>query len=204
MINMYASDGRIKPFDKNADGFVMGEGATALILEDYEHARNREAHIYAEYIGGGFRLEGWGVTTPMIGGSFYQEAIQEALNRSGLNSADIDLICAHGVGNAASDYYEAKAISDVFTTQKPYVTALKPFVGHNLGGSTLIELAVLLLSLENKIIPPILNTRDLTTKFKLNFVTEQKEGNVHFFMKTCCAFAGYNAAAIFRNMVNEN
>ena len=157
---------KLSHFDEKAQGFVMGEGSVALVLEEYEDAKKRGAHIYAEYLGGGFRLEGWGITSPMIGGQFYQDAIRDSIQNSKIKTKDIDLVCAHGVGTPSSDYYEAKAITDVFGKQKVPVTALKPFVGHNLGGSNLIELAILLLSLEKKIIPPILNTKNPNESFR--------------------------------------
>jgi 3-oxoacyl-[acyl-carrier-protein] synthase II len=197
-IKMYQEDGKIKPFDLNAQGFVLGEGSVALVLEDYDYAKNRDAQIYAEYLGGGFRLEGWGVTTPMIGGQFYQEAMRDALRYSRVSIDDIDLICAHGVGTPSSDYYEAKAITDVFGKSRVPVTALKPYVGHNLGGSTLIELALLLLSLENKTTPRIKNTENPNVDLGLNLITKEEKTNSKIFMKTCCAFAGFNAASIFR------
>jgi len=197
-INMYQQDGRIKPFDLNAQGFVMGEGAVALIIEDYEYAKERNAHVYTEYLGGGFRLEGWGVTTPMIGGQFYQEAIRDALRVSKINAGDVDLVCVHGVGTPSSDYYEAKAITDVFGKAKVLITALKPYIGHNLGGSNLIEVAILLLSLQKKTIPPILNTTKPNDKLGLDLLLKEKKASVDIFMKTSCAFAGYNAASIFR------
>lgn len=199
-IKMYQEDGKIRPFDKKAQGFVMGEGSVALVLEDYERAKERKAHIYAEYLGGGFRLEGWGITTPMIGGQFYQEAIRDAIHNSKVKIEDVDLICAHGVGTPSSDYYEAKAITDVFGEFKVPVTALKPFAGHNLGGSNLMELVILLLGLEKKMIPPILNTKNLNSNLGLSLIREEKKDNVKVFMKTCCAFAGYNAAGIFRKV----
>lgn len=197
-IKMYQEDGKIKPFDKKAQGFVMGEGSVALVLEEYGCAKERGAHIYAEYLGGGFRLEGWGITTPMIGGQFYQEAIKDAICHSKIKKEDVDLVCAHGAGTPSSDYYEARAISDVFGKLNVPVTALKPFVGHNLGGSNLMELAILLFSLGKNVIPPILNTK--STNSGLSLVIEERKDDVNIFMKTCCAFAGYNAAGIFRKV----
>lgn len=197
-INMYQEDGKIKPFDLAGKGFVMGEGATAFIVENYESAKERNARIYAEYLGGGFNLEGWGVTTPMIGGQFYQNVLKDAFLVSGLHSRDIGLVCAHGVGTLSSDYYEAKAITDVFGEGSVPITALKPYIGHNLGGSNLIELAILLLSLENQMIPPILNTKNPNDNLGLDLVLEQRREDVDIIMKTCCAFAGYNAASIFK------
>lgn len=200
MIDMYEPDGKIKPFSKDAKGFIMGEGAAALVLEDYEHAKKRSAHIYAEYLGGGFSLEGWGITTPMIGGAFYQDTIRSALNESGINKEDIGLICAHGTGIPASDYYEAKAIMDVFGNSKIPVTAFKPYLGHNLGGSTLVELALLFLSMRNDVIIPVLNTEKIDERINIELVKEKRKTKLNTVLKISCAFAGYNAAAIFRKV----
>lgn len=200
MINMYASDGKIKPFDKNANGFIMGEGATAFILEDYEHAEKRKAHIYAEYLGGGFKLEGWGITTPMIGGKFYHEVIEEALSKSDIDEREVDLICAHGVGIPANDYYESKAICDTFTDKQISVTALKPYVGHNLGGCTLLELAILCLMMEKAISIPVLNTKQLDPKITINLVKEQKDIHAKTVLKISSAFAGYDAAVVLQKV----
>ena len=199
-IDMYEPNGKIKPFSRDAKGFIMGEGATALVLEDCEHAKERGAHIYAEYLGGGFSLEGWGITTPMIGGNSYQNTIKSALNKSRINKEKIDLICAHGTGTPASDYYEAKAIMDVFGNSKVPVTAFKPYVGHNLGGSTLVELAILLLALENQVIPPVMNTMDTDPRVNIDLVRDERKVKLSTVLKLCCAFAGNNAATVFRGI----
>lgn len=200
LINMYEQDGKIKPFSKNAKGFVMGEGATALILENYDHAKKRKAHIYAQYLGGGFSLEGWGITTPMIGGNFFQDTIKQALKNSKINKEDIDLVCAHGTGTISSDYYEGKAITDIFGANQVPVTAFKPYVGHNLGGSTLVELAILLLALENKTVPPVLNTIVIDPKVKIDLIKKRENVDLKTVLKICCAFAGNNAALVFRRI----
>jgi 3-oxoacyl-[acyl-carrier-protein] synthase II len=197
-LNMYIPDGKTRPFSNGYEGFVMGEGATALVLEDYEHAKKRNAHIYAEYLGGSFKLEGWGVTSPMIGGFYYRDAIKQALINSKIRQEEIDLICAHGVGTKANDYYEVLGIKDIFKELNPPVTALKPYVGHNLGGSTLIELAILLLGMKNNFIPPILNTEE--TEYDIDLVRQERRQGLNIVLKTCSAFAGYNAASIFRRI----
>lgn len=200
MINMYAQDGRIKPFAKDSNGFVLGEGAAAIVLEDYECARRRDSHIYAEYLGGGFTLEGWGITTPMIGGRYYQEAMLQALRQAGIEAKDVDLICAHGAATPSSDYYEARAIADVFGEYAVEVSALKPYLGHNLGGSSLLELAVMLLVLEHQMALPVMNTTEQDTRFKLKLIPKEQKKRIMTILKLCCAFAGNNAAAIFRKI----
>ncbi|MBI4846978.1 MAG: hypothetical protein HY808_00165 [Nitrospirae bacterium] len=200
---LYAEDGRIKPFSKNADGIVLGDGAAALVLEDMEHALDRNAHIYAEYLGGGFSLEGWKVTVPMMGSLSYQNAINSSLKQAAIGTEDIDLIVPHGVALKVTDGYEAKAMTDIFgkNCQRPLVTALKPFVGHNLGGSAIIESIILLLSMEKNTILPTLNCNEFEEKYQFNLVNELTTSPLNTAMKLSCGFAGYNAAAIFKKVV---
>src|SRR4030043_2002420 len=166
---LYAEDGKMKPFSKDANGIVLGDGASALVLEELNHALNRKAHIYAEYLGGGFSLEGWKVTMPKIGSLSYQKAIKSSLVRANLKPQDIDLINPHGVAIKVTDGYEAKAITDVFgnNVKKPLITAFKPYVGHNLGGCGVLESIILLLSLEKKLIPPTLDCGEVEPKYNI-------------------------------------
>ncbi|MFA5337472.1 MAG: beta-ketoacyl synthase N-terminal-like domain-containing protein, partial [Candidatus Omnitrophota bacterium] len=201
-LKIYSHDGRIKPFSKNSNGIVFGDGGVGLVMEDLEQAKNRGAPIYAEYLGGGFDLEGWKITVPQIGSNSYQNAIQSAFAHSDVTKEKIDILCPHGVGSQPSDYYEAKAITDCFglNPKRPFVTAFKPYIGHNLGGSALLETAALLLSLKNNTIPPTLNCDDLDPKFNISLVKEKTEIKLNMAMKICCAFAGYNAASIFKKL----
>ena len=187
-------------FNKARNGFLLGEGAVALILEDFDTAIQRNARIYAEYLGSGFQLESWGITTPKIGSDYYAKAIMEAINNSGISKDEIDLVCAHGAATPSSDYYEAKTIQSIFNKQRVPVTALKPYVGHNLGGSNLMEIAILLLALQNNYIPPILNTKVVDGRIPLNLVLSETKENVKVVLKLCCAFAGFDAATIIRRL----
>ena len=199
-IGLYSTDGKIRPFCKDSNGLVFGDGGVGIVLEDLEHAQKRNADIYAEYLGGGFCLEGWKVTTPQIGSDSYQKAILKALKQSNISKDEIDLLVPHGVGSQAIDYYESKAITDVFglNPKKPLITTFKPYIGHNLGGSALLETAILLLSIKNGMIPPTLNCQHLDSKFNISLVKEKVETKLNMAMKICCAFAGYNAAVVFR------
>lgn len=202
-LNMYASDGLTKPFDKNADGFILGECGAAIIVEEMDSALERGAKIYAEYSGGGFRLESWGITTPKLGDEYYHDAIRQSLMKSGLTKNDVDLVCAHGVGSNLSDVYEAKAINDVFDGREIRVAAFKPYVGHCLGASNLIEIIILLLCLKNQIVIPVLNLRGINPKTKLNLVIKQEECQINYVMKTCSAFAGFCSSAVFKKFNRE-
>lgn len=201
-LNMYAQDGKIKPFSADADGFVFGDGGVSLVMEDFDHAVKRKAKIYAEYLGGGFSQEAWKVLYPAVGSDFYQKAIREALMFSRVDKEDIDLVCAHGVGNTLVDRYEAKAITDIFGTKpkKPLITAFKPYVGHNLGGSNLLEIAILLLCLENNLVLPVLNVEETNPSMEMDVLKEKIKTELKVVLKICCAFAGYNAAAVFRKI----
>jgi 3-oxoacyl-[acyl-carrier-protein] synthase II len=201
-LGIYAQDGIIRPFCKDSKGLVFGGGGVAIVMEDLAGAEKRNAPIYAEYLGGGFDMEGWKITVPQIGSQSYQQAIANAFKQSGIKKEDIDLICPHGVGSGPIDYYEAKAITDTFGIKpgKPLITAFKPYVGHNLGGSALMETTALLLSLKNNIVPPALNSENIDPRHNISLVQEKLEAKLKTVIKTCCAFAGFNGAAIFRKV----
>lgn len=201
-LGIYSSDGVIRPFSKDSNGLVFGEGSIGIVMEDLESAQKRKAKIYAEYLGGGFDLEGWKITVPQIGSDSYQKAIQKAFSQSNIDKEEIDLVCPHGVGSGPIDYYESKAITDTFglNPKKPLITTFKPYLGHNLGGSALLEAAALLLSLENDIVLPTLNSDNTDPKFNISLVKEKTETKLNTVMKMCCAFAGFNSAAIFRKL----
>jgi 3-oxoacyl-[acyl-carrier-protein] synthase II len=197
---LYAEDGQMKPFSQKADGLVLGDGATALILEELDHALSRNAHIYAEYLGGGFSLEGWKVTLPQIGSMSYQQSIEDSLKKADLEPEEIDFINPHGVAIKITDAYEAKAVTDIFGKKngRPLVSAFKPYIGHNLGGSAILETIILLLSMEKNVIPPVLNCDDFDAKYDINVVRELTPHSLNAAMKLSCGFAGYNAAVIFK------
>ena len=201
-LGIYSPDGIIRPFSKDANGLVFGEGGVGIVLEDLETAQKRNAPIYAEYLGGGFDLEGWKITVPQIGSPSYQKAIQKAFSQSNIKKEEIDLLCPHGVGYPVVDSYEAKAITDTFSLnpKKPQITTFKPYLGHNLGGSALLETAILLLSLKNNLIPPTLNCENINPKLNISLVKEKTKTSLKTVMKICSAFAGYNGAAVFRKI----
>ncbi len=201
-LGIYAKDGIVRPFCKDSSGLVFGDGGAAMVMEDLSSAEKRNAPIYAEYCGGGFDLEGWKITVPQIGSNSYQKAITKALERGGIGKEQIDLVCPHGVGSKPIDYYEARAITDVFGTNpaKPLITTFKPYLGHNLGSSALLETAVLLLSMTNGIVPATLNQENSDPGLKIDLVKENKKAKITTAAKICCAFAGFNSAAMFRKI----
>ena len=197
-LKLYASDGLIKPFSKYRNGFVLGEGGAALVLESQESAEKRGANIYAEYIGGGFNLESGKVSLPSVERDFYSECISSALTRSKISPNDIDLINPHGIGTSITDLYEARAIDRVCA--KSLVSAFKPYFGHNLGSCALLELCLLLLSLKQNYVPRTLNCEPIDEKIKINIAVKALKKELKTVMKLSSGFAGYNAAMIFRKI----
>jgi len=201
---LYAEDGQIKPFAKKRNGFVLGDGASSLILEDFVCAKKRNARIYAEYLGGGFNQEAWKVSSPCITASYYYEALSRALTNADLRIDQIDLINAHGTGTNASDFYEEKSFLKLFKNKKSkkiMINAFKPYIGHNLGGSSLLELAICLISLEKGIILPIINTQEIDSALSSNFVIDKiRTIPIKNILKSCCGFGGYNGAVVFQKI----
>ncbi len=200
-VNCLAKDGQIKPFAPDRDGFTIGDGGTAFVMETYENAKKRKARIYAEYLGGSFVSEGWKVTYPDISNDLYKNMIIEAIKLSKLKPSDIDLIVPHGVATNVTDKYEAKAIREVFDKKQPLVTALKPYIGHTLGSTALLETAIMLLSLKNGKIPPTLNCENTDNKLGIEVLRDIKSAdNIKITIKTACGFAGFNGACLFKEV----
>ncbi|MCK5015018.1 MAG: hypothetical protein KAS66_14495 [Candidatus Omnitrophica bacterium] len=198
--NLYSSDGRIRPFSLDRNGFVCGQGGAALILEDLEYAKRRGAYIYAEYVGGRFVLESWKVAFPNILENYYVGIIKEVLKENHILPKNIDLINAHGVATNLIDQYEAKAIRQVFgkTNCNVMVNALKPYIGHTLGASGLLEIAILLIGMKKGALVPTLNVDPIDTKLKLNVVTKLKKAHLKTILKLSCGFGGFDGAVILK------
>ena len=200
-LGLCTKDGKIKPFAENRDGFIFGDGGAAIVLEDYDHAISRKAHIYSEYLGGGFTLESWKVTLPAVGDSFYREAILKSLKESRIKPDDVDVINAHGAGTGIIDQYEARAITDIFgeNFEKPFITTLKPYIGHNLGSCALLEIVIQLIALEKNFIPPVLNCDEVDPKLKIKVVKERVYSeDIKTVLKITCGFGGYDGAVVFK------
>jgi 3-oxoacyl-(acyl-carrier-protein) synthase len=201
-INMYSEDGKIRPFAKDRNGFVFGEGGAGIVLERLDFALERKAHIYAEYLGGGFSLEGWKVIIPNMMNDSYESALAEAIKKTRIRNDEIDLLVPHGVGTIITDNYEAKAITNIFSKNlsRPLITALKPYVGHNLGSCALLETAILMMIMENNFILPTLNVNEVDPKLHIELITEPQRYNIKTVMKSVCGFGGYNSACIFKKI----
>ena len=201
---LYARDGVIRPFDPDQRGTVFGDGGAALVLEDGEHARARGARPYAELLGAGFAQDGWKIAVPSPAQAAAARALERALAAAGVAAAEVDLVVPHGVGTPASDQYEAMVLHRVFGGGRwPAVTALKPLVGHNLGGSALMELAILLAAVREGAIPPTLGHARPHDRHPLPLVREWREQPIGLAVKLTCGFAGYYGAAVFRAVAAE-
>ena len=199
-MGLYAKDGEMRPFDRKRRGIVLGDGATAMIVEERDHAIQRGAQIYAEYLGGGFRLEGGHAVLPDINNPSYLEAVSDAFHTTSLAPSQVDLLVPHGVGTGLGDTCEADVITRAFgeLPDTPLITAFKGYVGHNLGGSAMLESALLLLAMSHGMVPPTRNCDSPDPKLKIKPVHEWRSANLRIGMKIATGFAGYHAAALFQ------
>jgi len=189
-----------RPFDKERDGFVLGEGGGALVLEEYEHAKKRGAKIYAELVGGGMTADAHHITAPAENGDGGFRAMQTALKDANINSSDIDYINAHGTSTPLGDVIELKAIDRLLNhkIENTSVSSTKSATGHLLGAAGAIEAIYSILSIKNQIIPP---TNNLITPDKeaLGFdlvPIKSKKRNVKNVLSNSFGFGGTNASLV--------
>jgi 3-oxoacyl-[acyl-carrier-protein] synthase II len=191
-----------RPFDKDRDGFVLGDGGGSLILEEYEHAKARGAKIYAEIIGSGLSADAHHMTAPHPEGLGAMNVMKYALEDAGLNPADIDYINVHGTSTPLGDIAEAKAIKEVFgeDAYRLNISSTKSMTGHLLGAAGIIEAIACILAVKNDIVPPTINhfTDDEAFDDKLNFTFNQaQKREVRAALSNTFGFGGHNASAIF-------
>ena len=192
-----------RPFDKDRDGFVMGEGAGALVLEAYEHAQARGAKIYAEIIGVGMSADAYHITAPHPEGTGAALAMAHALKNAGLQPSDIDYINVHGTSTPIGDLPEVKAIQQVFgeAAYQLNISATKSMTGHLLGAAGAVEAIASILALQHQVIPPTINhfTDDPAFDAKLNFTFNQAQARpVNTVLSNTFGFGGHNTAIIFK------
>ncbi|MGH9296826.1 MAG: beta-ketoacyl-[acyl-carrier-protein] synthase family protein [Acidimicrobiales bacterium] len=193
-----SSSGESRPFDKRRDGFVMGEGGGALVLEDLEHARARGAHIYAEMLGAASTADAHHITAPAPGGSGALSCMELALEDAGLPPSAVTHINAHGTSTPLNDLAEAEAISKLFGAPTPPVTSLKGVTGHSLGAAGAIEAVAVALTIERGTIPPTVGLEDLDPEIHLDMVTGAPrpfDGGV--VLSNSFGFGGHNGTIVF-------
>ena len=190
-----------RPWDKDRDGFVLGDGAGVLVLEEYEHAKARSANIYAEVSGFGMSSDAFHMTAPAEDGKGAKQAMISALKDADLDSSKIDYINAHGTSTPLGDIIEANAIADIFSTsqEKIAVSSTKSMTGHLLGAAGAIESIFSILSLRDSRLPPTINLDNLDEDApKLNYVAnESQEKEINYVLNNSFGFGGTNASLVF-------
>lgn len=193
-----------RPWDKNRDGFVMGEGAGVVVLEDYEHAKKRGAKIYAEVVGYGLSGDAYHITSPDSQGRGAKRAIKMALNKAQLNPEDIGYINAHGTSTPMGDVLEFNAVKDIFqnSLDKLSMSSTKSAIGHLLGAAGSVEAILSAKAIEEGILPPTLNLDDLDENCQgIDLIPHKaKEKQVNYVLSNSFGFGGTNATLILKRV----
>ena len=194
-----------RPFDKNRDGFVLGEGAGSLILEEYEHAKARGAKIYAELVGGGLSADAHHMTAPHPEGIGAINVMKNCLRDANLKPEDVDIINMHGTSTGLGDVAESKAIKKVFGEHlySMNINSTKSMTGHLLGAAGAIEAIASIMSIQKNIVPPTINheTPDEEIDPKINFTFgKAQEREVKVALSNTFGFGGHNACVIFKEI----
>jgi 3-oxoacyl-[acyl-carrier-protein] synthase II len=192
-----------RPFDRGRDGFVMGEGAGVLVLEELEHALERDAPILAELAGYGLTDDAHHVTAPEASGDGARRAMRAALSRARLNPGDIDYINAHGTATPLGDKVETAAIKALFgehaTSGRLWISSTKSMIGHLLGAAGAVEAVVCVKSIVEGKVHPTINLRDPDPDCDLDYVAnEARDRRVRAVLSNSFGFGGHNAALLFR------
>lgn len=194
-----------RPFDKNRDGFVLGEGAGSLILEEYEHAIARGAKIYAELAGGGLSADAHHMTAPHPDGIGAKKVMINCLKDAGLSPEDVDTINMHGTSTPLGDVAETNAVKAVFKDHayNININSTKSMTGHLLGAAGAIEAIASIMAIKNDIVPPTINhkTADDQLDPKINFTFGQaQKRKVNVALSNTFGFGGHNACVIFKKI----
>ena len=196
-----------RPFSKSRDGFVMGEGAAALVLEEYEHAVARGAKIYAEIVGTGLTADAYHITAPHPDGDGAYRVMKAALDEAGLSPEDVDYINVHGTSTYAGDIAEVKAIKNLFGEHayKLNISSTKSITGHLLGAAGAIEALFTVLAMKNGVVPPTINhedgDEDPEIDYGMNFTfNKAQERELHVAISNTFGFGGHNACIAFRKI----
>jgi len=192
-----------RPYDKDRDGFVLGEGAGAIILEEFEHAKNRGATIYAEICGTGLTADAYHITAPHPEGLGAMQAMKLALEEAQMDITDIDYINTHGTSTPLGDVAEVKAIRKVFGDHayKLNISSTKSMTGYLLGAAGVIEVIAGIMAMNHRFVPPTINhfTDDPELDPKLNFTfNSAQQREVRAFLSNTFGFGGHNSSVIFK------
>ena len=190
--------GACRPFDRDRSGFVIGEGAAVLVLENLEHALERNAHIYCEIVGYATNTDAFHITAPDPQARLVKKAIIDSLKMAGVKPRDVDYINAHGTSTKLNDQAEAMAINEVFGDYRVPVGSTKSMVGHLIGAAGSSEAITCALAIENQMIPPTINYETPDPEADLNIVTELTPAELNIVMNNSFGFGGHNAVMVLK------
>ena len=193
-----------RPFDVGRDGFVMGEGAGVIVIEEYEHAKARGAEIYAELVGYGVSADAYHLTSPLPEGEGASRCIEMALGHAGLNPEDVDYVNAHGTSTGLGDICETKAVKRTFGDYAKnglVVSSTKSMTGHLLGAAGGVEIIASTLAIKEGVVPPTINLEDPDPECDLDYVpNEAREMNVDVAVSNSFGFGGHNATLVVKKV----
>jgi 3-oxoacyl-[acyl-carrier-protein] synthase II len=189
-----------RPWDRDRDGFVLGDGAGIIVLESYEHAKQRSAHIYAELVGFGMSADAYHMTSPEPEGTGGMTAMQNTLRDAGINPEQVNYINAHATSTPAGDEIEALAIKRAFGAhaQKLAVSSTKSMIGHLLGAAGAVEAIFSVLAIRDQVAPPTINLDNPSENCDLDFVPyTARQMKIDFALSNSFGFGGTNGSLLF-------
>ena len=192
-----------RPFEKNRDGFVMGEGAGIVVLEEYEAAKKRGAKIYAEVVGYGLTGDAYHLTAPAPGGEGAARCMRMAIRNAGINPEDVTYINAHGTSTPMNDLYETMAIKTVFGghAKQVMVSSTKSMTGHALGAAGGIEAVFTLMAMDKGVVPPTINYNEPDPECDLDYVPNiARDASIQYALSNNFGFGGTNATILFKKI----
>ena len=190
-----------RPWDKDRDGFILADGAGSLVLEDYEHAKQRNANIYAEIIGFGMSSDAYHMTAPPEDGRGAALSMKNALIDAEVNADEIDYINAHGTSTPLGDLAETRALKTIFTNTMPSISSTKSMTGHTLGAAGAIESIFCIKSLNDNVVPPTINLINQDSECDLDYTALRSvEKKVTLAMNNSFGFGGTNSTLVFKKI----
>jgi 3-oxoacyl-[acyl-carrier-protein] synthase II len=194
-----------RPYDRDRDGFVMGEGAGALVLEEYDHAKRRDARIYAELIGYGLSGDAFHITAPAEDGDGALRCMKAALRRAGISPGEIDYINAHGTSTPRGDEIELKAVERLIgnAAGRTTMSSTKSSIGHLLGAAGAVEAIFCLLAIRDQVVPPTMNLDNPSVDTAIDLVPHKpRKRSVNVVLSNSFGFGGTNASVVFSRMAD--
>ena len=199
-LDLYAHDGKMRPFDPESSGFYVGEGAGAIVLESASAAAQRGAEPYAVYLGGAFAQQGWKQTIPDVRAARLRDVIKQAMAKAAVSPRDLDLVVPHGASTLLCDGYEATCLAQALGDEatEAVATVFKPYVGHMLAASGIIETICAMLALRHDCVPATLHSRPDKVQLAVPLATAAVNRPIETVLKLSTGFTGHDAASLFQ------